>query len=99
MSRCLLHVGKLQAFKDWLTINGIEYRSSRGPYEVIQVLVTPPYWYCVYGRINMPEHYTVDRRLEPTVRRFINETEEPTPCPNTAPALPQPLSSLPPWEA
>ena len=73
MSRNLLHKSKLPAFVAWLDARGIAHRPPRGDYEVLQVQDEAPDWYCVFDRHVAPEHYTVDRRLEGTVRRFIRE--------------------------
>lgn len=74
MSRNLLHKSKLEAFKAWLDSQGIDHRPPRGDYQVLQVLCVRRgghFWACVFDRINAPEHYTVDTRIEPMVRRFI----------------------------
>ena len=75
MSRNLLHKSKLAAFRCWLTAQGIEHRPPRGDYEVLQVQAKAPAWFCVFDRHAAKEHYTVDVRLEPTVRRFIRENK------------------------
>jgi hypothetical protein len=74
VSRNLLHVSKLGAFKAWLAENAIEHRDGRGGYEVLQVKTKKGIWQCVFRRADMPEHYTVAYPLEPMVRRFIKET-------------------------
>lgn len=71
MSRNLLHKSKLPAFIAWLDGAGIAHRPPRGEFDVLQVQAEPPDWFCVFDRIDAPEHYTVDCRLEGTVRRFI----------------------------
>jgi hypothetical protein len=71
MSRCLLHKNKLEAFKEWLTATGIEYRPARGDFQVLQVKVRAG-WQCVFDRLDAKEHYTVAAPLESIVRRFIN---------------------------
>lgn len=76
MSRNLLHKTKLEAFKVWLDGQGILHRPGRGHFEVLQVQVTKPFWCCVFSRLEMPEHYTVDRRLDHTVRQFITEEKQ-----------------------
>ena len=73
MSRNLLHVSKLDAFKAWLTSNSIEHRPGRGGYEVLQVKTKKGAWQCVFRRHEMPEHYTVAYPLEPIVHRFIRD--------------------------
>ena len=73
MSRNLLHKSRLELFKLWLDSQDIESRPGRGDFQVLQVQARPPQWFCVFDRIEAPEHYTVDRRLEPLVSRFIRE--------------------------
>lgn len=74
MSRKLLHKTRLEPFKVWLTSQGIQHRTPRGTYEALQVQARPPAWFCIFDRHTSPEHYTVDARMEPLVRRFIQET-------------------------
>lgn len=71
MSRNLLHVSKLDSFKAWMDASGIEWRPARGDYQVLQIEMLRGGWACVYWRAKMPEHFTVDVRIEPLVRRFI----------------------------
>jgi hypothetical protein len=71
MSRNLLHITKLDDFKNWLTQNGHEYRTGRGMWEVIQISIPDNQWACIYERNDMPEHYTVDRRIDKLVRQFL----------------------------
>ena len=73
MSRNLLHVSKLDAFKDWLASQGIEHRPGRGGYEVLQIKTKKGAWQCVFRRLEMAEHYTVAYPIEPIVRRFIKD--------------------------
>lgn len=72
MSRALLHISKLDQFRDWLTAQGIESRDGRGDYQVAQVKLTDGQWACVYSRNEMPEHFTTDKRLDRLVQRFCN---------------------------
>lgn len=76
MRRCTLHIKHLEPFKKWLEAQDIPFRDGRGAYQVLQVWV--PHkgkynWSCVYSRDEMPEHYTAQEHLLPTVRRFIND--------------------------
>ena len=74
MSRNLLHKTKLEPFKEWLTAQGIQHRPPRGDYDVLQVCAFhrgDSLWMCVFDRHDAPEHYTVDKRMAPIVRRFI----------------------------
>lgn len=74
MSRCLLHVTRLEAFKGWLDAEGIAHRPGKGTWQELQVQVLGRGgWSSVYSRADMPEHYTIDPALEPLVRRFCKE--------------------------
>ena len=73
MSRCLLHKTKLDAFKEWLTAQGIPHREGRGEWQVLQVCKDGTHWNCVYIRLDMPEHLTTDRHLDPLVAKFCKE--------------------------
>jgi hypothetical protein len=78
MSRNLLHKTKLEPFKAWLSAKGIQHRPPRGDYDVLQVLSLDRglhQWMCLFDRHHAPEHYTVDERMAPLVRRFIKETK------------------------
>lgn len=74
MSRCLLHKTKLQDLKNWLDSQKIPHRPGRGDYQILQIQVNENDWYVIYSRASAVEHYTVDYRLEPMIRRFIGET-------------------------
>ena len=70
-SRDILHKSKLDAVKEWLDSQGIPHRPGRGDYDVLQVQVAAPEWFCIFDRLSAKEHYTVDKRLVRTVIRFI----------------------------
>lgn len=74
MARNLLHKDKLVEFTRWLASVGIEHRPGVGTYQVLQVKprATREQWEAIYRRDDMPEHLTVTRGLERTVRRFID---------------------------
>ena len=74
MSRSLLAKHKLPAFKEWLDTEFINHRPGRGDYDVLQVLLPSGQWQCLFDRHDSPEHFTVAKPLEPTVRRFIAES-------------------------
>jgi hypothetical protein len=74
MSRCLLHITKLDAFKEWLDKRGIQHRPGKGFYQVIQVCKNGKHWNNVYTRHHMPEHFTTDRHLDSLVSAFCKET-------------------------
>lgn len=77
MSRNLLHINKLDAFKDWLTQRGVAHRPTNADWQMLQVRLTPrnqpAYWAAVYRRAELKEHLSVDHRLEPLVRQFISD--------------------------
>jgi hypothetical protein len=74
VSRNLLHISKLEAFKWWLTRTGRGWRSGKGAYQVIQVMTDNSGWQVVFRRDSMPEHYSINAALEPIVRRFIHDS-------------------------
>lgn len=76
MSRCLLHVNKLNKFLAWLDKEKIEHREGKGDYQIRQICKDGKHWNNIYLRDNMPEHYTVDRHLESLVRKFIRESKD-----------------------
>jgi hypothetical protein len=72
--RCTLHKNKLDEFKAWLDNSNIAHRPGLGEWQVLQVL-TPEYgWQCVFKRVRMPEHFSVNEKLMSTVQKFIDET-------------------------
>lgn len=71
MSRNLLHKNKLNAFKEWLTKENIQYRPGQGVFQVLQVALPKNQWGVIYDRITAPEHYTVTISMESLVRKFI----------------------------
>lgn len=75
MSRCLLHISKLDEFKQWLTAKGVPYREPRGMWQVLQVNAGRHAndWQVVYERANMKEHFTVAFPLEKLVVQFCDE--------------------------
>ena len=70
----LLHKSKLDAFIAYLDANNIGHRPGKGDYQVLQVL-TAKGWQVVFRKSDMPEHFTVNKALVPTVRRFIGESK------------------------
>jgi hypothetical protein len=74
MSRNLLHKDKLDTFKQWLDAKGIQHRSGRGDWQLLQVLYDGKTWACIYDRYSVLEHLTADHRLDSLVRRFIKDT-------------------------
>ena len=74
MSRQLLHISKLEPFKQWLINEGIGFRPGKGDYQVLQVL-TEKGWQCVFSKNEMPEHYTSNKYLDPLIRKFIEDSK------------------------
>lgn len=73
MSRNMLHISKLEEFKQWLDSEGIQHRPGKGAYQVLQVCKDGTHWNCIYERNEMPEHYTADRHIDPLVRKFCRQ--------------------------
>lgn len=76
-NRCLLHISKLEEFKQWLTLKDIPYRSGRGDFQVLQVM-TSHGWKCIFSRIDMKEHFTVQEGLVSLVDLFLQCSEKKT---------------------
>jgi hypothetical protein len=84
MSRNLLHKNRLDEFLEWCTkkdiINCKINSNSIDEYRVAGIKVkNKDDWRFIYKRLVMPEHYTIDWRLEPLVRNFIKETRKSLP--------------------
>ena len=73
MSRCLLHLNKFDEFVKWLDQSKIVHRPGKGEWQIIQIKKGSN-WLCVYARAEMLEHFSVDKRLEVTIRSFIKST-------------------------
>ena len=76
MKRCLLSKNKLEKFKAWCASNGIATREGKGAFQVLQVQTEEHGWQVVFDRLDAPEHFTINRRLIPTVRAFIAQSRE-----------------------
>ena len=77
MSRSLLHQLKLGPFLHWCNANGFETTEGDGHYMVARVKPKQSkHGYGIWRRDHMPEHYTVDWRLEPVVRLYIKANRE-----------------------
>lgn len=70
-NRCTLHISKLEKFKEYLNNYGVAHRPGKGDYQVLQVLTANAGWQAIYKRSDMPEHYTVQDKLMPTVQAFL----------------------------
>jgi hypothetical protein len=75
MKRYLLHKTKLEEFKAWLDKEGIQHRPGKGDWQVLQVCTPENGFQVVFSQLKMPEYYSLNEKLEPTVLRFINETK------------------------
>ena len=74
--RNLLHVDKLEDFKDWLNREMIEHRPGKGTWEVLQVKTDDGIWPKIYDRGTGERkltHYTVQDKLVPLVQQFIED--------------------------
>jgi hypothetical protein len=77
MSRNLLHKSRVPEFLAWCEAKGIQTRTVTFSYQVAQIQPKgSKVWMSVYYRDHMPEHVTVDSRLEALVRNFIRSTRE-----------------------
>lgn len=74
MSRNLLHKNKLEEFKSWLDSQEIPHRPGTGEWQILGIQYCRSEWWYVCERIKMPEHYSVDKRLDQLVRRFCKES-------------------------
>jgi hypothetical protein len=72
-NRCTLHKTKLDDFKEYLNSQGIAYRDGKGDYQALQVLTPKDGWQCIYIKHKMPEHFSVQAKLMPVVRQFLNK--------------------------
>lgn len=70
--RDLLHISKLEAFKQFLARNNIQFRDGKGEFQVLQVFINSK-WSPIYRRNDMPEHFTIQAELKKIVRKFIAE--------------------------
>ena len=52
-------------------VEGIAHRPGKGAWQVLQVQTFSHGWQVVFSRADMPEHYTVNEKLMPTVRKFL----------------------------
>lgn len=74
-NRNTLHINKLDAFKEFLNSEGIACRPGKGVWQVLQVLTPKHGWQCIFSRADMPEHYTIQDKLYPLVRQFLDNNK------------------------
>ena len=75
MAKCrrdLLHKDKLEEFKKFLDELEVPHRPGKGDYQVLQVCVEFYGYRVIHKRLDMKEHLTVDERLIPLVKKFID---------------------------
>lgn len=75
-NRCLLHKSKLSQFIQWMIDNGIPYRYGKGAYQVLLVKIKDGNFAGIYEKNKMPEHYSIESRLEYIVRDFIKDRKD-----------------------
>lgn len=73
MKRCLLHKTKLEEFKSWCLANNIATRPGKGLWQVLQVHTEEFGWQVIFDKLDSPEHFTINEKLIPTVKRFIGD--------------------------
>ena len=77
MSRSLLHKTKLEEFKAWLDSEGVKHRPGKGEWQVLQVCKDGKHWNSVFIRLDMPEHFTTDKRLDSLVMKYCRTKNTP----------------------
>jgi len=65
-----LHKTHLEEFKQFLMSEGIAYREGKGQYQIMQAQTQDAGWQAVFIKNEMPEHYSVNSKLMPTVNLF-----------------------------
>lgn len=71
-NRHTLAIHKLDEFKQWLDLVGIEHRPTTADYQVLQVhLPNDSRWHAVYQKLNAKEHLSVPEPLARLVQEFI----------------------------
>jgi hypothetical protein len=75
MKRCLLHKTKLKEFIEWCEKNNIAIRDGKDQWQVLQVCTENFGWQVIFNILDSPEHYSINEKLIPTVKRFIYDKE------------------------
>lgn len=71
-NRHTLAIHKLDEFKQWLDLVGIEHRPTTADYQVLQVrLPNDSRWHAVYKKLGAKEHLSVPEPLARLVQEFI----------------------------
>lgn len=73
-NRHTLAIHKLDEFKEWLDLVGVEHRSTTADWQVLQVrLQGDPRWHAIYQKMAAKEHLSVPEPLARLVRAFVNQ--------------------------
>ena len=75
-NRNTLHFSKLEEFKKWCERKGIATKPGSGEYQVLQVRTGRNTWLGIYKKLSAKEHYSVDRRMNGLIKKFINDQKE-----------------------
>lgn len=74
--RHMLAIHKLDEFKQWLDLVGIEHRPTTADWQVMQVrLPGDPRWHAIYQKANARERLSVPGPLAGLVRAFVSESD------------------------
>ena len=71
-NRNLLHKSKLEQFKNWLSLNGYEWREGKGYFQVIQIKSRTHGWLAIHSKLDC-DHFTVPSAHKRLVQKFIAE--------------------------
>ena len=71
-NRHLLHMNKLEKFKQWLELDGWEIQANKDLFEVLRARKDGRYL-IVYRKLDASEHYSIKDADAPVVRRFLKE--------------------------
>ena len=74
--RATLHKSKLEDFKEYLNLRGIAHRPGKGTWQELQVLTLEDGWQCIYSRVDMPEHLTIQDKLISLIKSYLRERKE-----------------------
>lgn len=75
-NRHTLAIHKLDEFKQWLDLVGIEHRPTTADWQVLQVrLPNDPRWHAVYQKLSAKEHLSVPEPLARLVRAFVSGSD------------------------
>jgi hypothetical protein len=75
-NRNTLAIHKLDEFKTFLEMAGVEHRPTEAAYQVLQVrLPGDPRWHAIYKKLEAKQHLSVTDPLLPLLRAFVNKTD------------------------